>query len=71
MSQVIIDKIKSLSDQYFEEVRGIRHHLHMNPELSYVEQETGKYICKQLDSWGIEYQYPVADNGIVAILHGS
>lgn len=71
MSQVIIDRIKSLSDQYFEEIRGIRHHLHMNPELSYVEQETGKYICKQLDSWGIEYQYPVADNGIVALLHGS
>lgn len=71
MSQGLIDKIKSLSNEYFEEIRGIRHHLHMNPELSYVEHETGKYICKQLDTWGIEYNYPVADNGIVALLHGS
>ncbi|MDA9773980.1 M20 family metallopeptidase [Saprospiraceae bacterium] len=66
----MIDKIKSLSSEFFEEIRSIRRHIHMNPELSFQEVETGKYICQILDNWGIEYQYPVAENGIIALVKG-
>ena len=67
----MIQKIKALSEQYYEEIRSIRHHLHAHPELSYQEVETGKFICKKLDDWEIKYIYPVADNGIIAIIEGN
>lgn len=65
------EKVKALVDSYFEEIQGIRHHLHQYPELSYQEKETGKFICKTLDDWGIQYEYPVADNGCIAMIHGA
>ena len=65
------EKVKALSEAYFDEIVGIRRHIHMHPELSYQEVKTGKYICSKLDEWGIEYRYPVADNGIVALIHGA
>ena len=64
------DKIETLAKEYYEEVRGIRRHLHMHPELSYEEVETGKYIVSKLEEWGINYLYPVAGNGVVAIIEG-
>lgn len=67
----MIDKIKQLSQKYFNEIVSIRRHMHEHPELSYQEVKTGKYICSKLDEWGIEYQYPIADNGSIAILKGN
>ena len=66
----MIDKIKALSDNYWEEIRDIRRHLHMHPELSYQETETIDYIISQLISWGIEVQHPIADTGCIAIIKG-
>jgi len=63
-------KIQQLSKEYLEEIRVVRRHLHANPELSYQEVETGKYICAKLDEWGVSYEYPVAGNGIVALVAG-
>ena len=64
----MIDKIKHLSKKYFEEVVQIRRHLHKNPELSFQEHNTSKYIKKILDNWNILYEDNIAQNGIVAIL---
>jgi len=63
-------RIKELAKDYFEDVREVRRHLHMHPELSYQEVETGKYIVRKLEEWGIDYEYPVAGNGVVAVIEG-
>ena len=70
MSQ-LINKIKDLSDQYFEEIRDIRRHIHAHPELSFHEFETSKYISSKLDEWGIPYQNGFVKTGIVATISGS
>jgi amidohydrolase len=65
------DQIKSLSSEYFEEIRAIRHHLHKHPELSCEEFKTAEFICKKLDEYGITYVKGVAETGIVGIINGS
>ncbi len=62
--------IKEKAKQYFEKIQAVRHHLHMNPELSFQEVETGKYIAGVLDELGIEYTDGWCENGIVAMVKG-
>tara|TARA_B100001564_G_C20659657_1_gene680937 strand:- start:1241 stop:2410 length:1170 start_codon:yes stop_codon:yes gene_type:complete len=64
----MIEKIKYLSKKYFEEIVEIRRHLHKNPELSFKEYNTSRYIKKILDDWNIVFEDNIAGNGIVAIL---
>ncbi|MCB0594530.1 MAG: amidohydrolase [Lewinellaceae bacterium] len=64
------DKIQKLANTYHQDVIGIRRHLHQNPELSYEEVETGKYISQQLQEYGIPHQHGVADNGVVGLIEG-
>jgi len=63
-------QIHQLADTFYPEVVTIRRHLHMHPELSYEETETGKYVARQLEMLGIPYQHGVADNGVVALIQG-
>lgn len=62
--------IKEKAGQYFEKIQSIRHHLHKNPELSFQEFETGKYIAGALDNIGVEYTDGWCGTGIVAIIKG-
>ncbi|MCB9296139.1 MAG: amidohydrolase [Lewinellaceae bacterium] len=64
------DKIQRLAHAYHQDVIGIRRHLHQNPELSYEEVETGKYISERLHEYGIPHQHGVADNGVVGLIKG-
>lgn len=48
----------------------IRRRLHQHPELGTLEYETGAIIREYLEEWGIPYQYPCADTGIVALVTG-
>ncbi len=66
----MITKIKTLSAQYLAEIIAIRRHLHANPELSYKEVETGRYIAVQLAAMGIAYMHGVAENGVVGLIYG-
>lgn len=66
----MIDTIKKLAEEYWEEIRDIRRHIHQNPELSFQEHETIQFIVSTLRNWGIEVQYPIADTGCIAIIHG-
>jgi|TARA_R110000737_G_scaffold353481_1_gene405965 amidohydrolase len=70
MKSEIIDKIEQLSESYFSEVNAIREHLHENPELSFQEFNTMKYVSDRLTEWGIEHQTGIADTGIVAFIRG-
>jgi len=63
-------KIKELAKQQLEETISIRRHLHQNPELSYQEHNTAKYVAQQLKAIGIEPKTGVADTGITAVIEG-
>ena len=47
---------------------GLRRDLHKCPELLYDLKETSAYVRKVLDGLHIPYQYPVAQEGIVATI---
>ena len=65
------ENIQGLATEIFDEIRGIRQHIHANPELSYKEFETAKYVSSVLNDWGIEHKTGVADTGIVATIKGN
>jgi hippurate hydrolase len=63
------DKIKKLAKEYSAEFITIRHHLHANPELSYQEFETSKFIQGKLGEFGIPYEVK-ATTGVVGLIKG-
>ena len=66
---MIQETIKGLASSYFEEYRSIRHHLHANPELSFKEFETSKFVQAQLSKLGIPFT-TMGTTGVVALLQG-
>lgn len=64
------EQIKLLVDKHFKEIIAIRRHLHANPELSFEEFETSKYICEFLDKNNIPYKAGFVKTGIVAHIKG-
>ena len=67
---VLLEKIKALSEQYSSEVIESRRHLHANPELSYQEYNTAKFVAEKLRSFGISVKEGVAATGLVAEIEG-
>jgi amidohydrolase len=65
----LLEKIKSLSQGYSKEVVDFRRHLHANPELSYQEFNTAKFVAQTLRSFGIE-PTEVATTGLIAEIKG-
>lgn len=63
------DKIKSLASEIFSEVVAKRQHLHANPELSFEEYETSKYVKQQLTALGIPF-IDIANTGVLATITG-
>ncbi|RYF99766.1 MAG: M20/M25/M40 family metallo-hydrolase, partial [Chitinophagaceae bacterium] len=66
---MLSQKIKELAAKYSQEFIGVRHHLHANPELSYKEYKTSKFVQEKLKSIGIPFQI-MADTGVVGIIEG-
>jgi amidohydrolase len=63
------EKIKHLAKQYAADNIAIRHHLHANPELSYQEFQTSKFVQQQLTNTGIPFEV-MAGTGVVGVLKG-
>jgi hippurate hydrolase len=63
------EDIKSLAKKYSPEFIKIRHHLHANPELSYQEYETSKFVQEKLTAFGIPFQIK-ATTGVVGLIEG-
>ncbi len=63
------ENIKKLTKNYAEEFIQIRHHLHANPELSYHEFETSKFVQNKLKGWGIDFKV-MATTGVIGIIKG-
>jgi hippurate hydrolase len=66
---MLLEKIKSLAAAGQEENIAIRRHLHANPELSYQEFETCKYLQAQLTKIGIPFSV-IATTGVLGIIEG-
>mgnify|MGYP000211945217 CR=1 FL=1 len=63
--------IQEKASEYFETTRKIRRNIHRNPELSFQEEKTGKYITEILDELEIPYTTGWAGHGVVAIIEGT
>ncbi|WP_235296838.1 M20 metallopeptidase family protein [Portibacter marinus] len=62
----LIDRIKTLNANYFDELIEIRHFLHAHPELSFEEKGTSDFISGKLTKYGIEHERDWGGHGIVA-----
>ncbi|HKC68873.1 MAG TPA: amidohydrolase, partial [Bacteroidia bacterium] len=62
--------IKQKAKHYFPYLVDVRRHLHTNPELSFKEIETSRYISTQLIKHRIEHQTGIVNTGIVALIKG-
>lgn len=67
----IKEKLYKNSDLFLKEITGIRRYLHRNPECSFEEKNTSKYIRELLDKWNITYTYPYVENGMLASIEGT
>jgi len=63
------EKIRSIAKQYAPLLTEIRRHLHANPELSFREFETCRFICDQLSKWNISFRN-MATTGVAALIEG-
>lgn len=63
------ETIRSLARKYAPEFIEVRHHLHANPELSYQEFETSKYVQGKLKEFGIPFEVK-ATTGVVGLIKG-
>jgi len=66
---MLLEKIKSLAAQGQAENIAMRRHLHANPELSYQEFETCKFVQAQLTKIGIPFTV-IATTGVLGIIEG-
>lgn len=63
-------RIKQLASAYADDTVAIRRHIHANPELSYEEYETAKYVADQLRQMGLDPVEGVAETGVTAMIEG-
>lgn len=63
------EKIKTLASSYSDSFIEVRHHLHANPELSYEEFQTSRFIQQRLGEFGIPYKV-MAGTGVIGIIEG-
>jgi amidohydrolase len=64
------EKIQILAQAYLQNAIQTRRHLHQNPELSYQEFNTSRFVAEKLTELGIEHQHGVAVTGVVALIKG-
>ena len=67
MNTTLVNKLEAS----YEDMVTIRRYLHMNPEVSFHETNTAKYIQDFYSELGIPFQANVGGNGVVARVKGS
>ena len=64
------NRIQSLAKKYHSDIVSSRRHLHQNPELSFHEFETQKFVEQKLNEFGIADHRRMANTGVVALIKG-
>lgn len=67
----LLEKIKAKSKELSSQLIDIRRHLHANPELSFQEFETSKYIQAVLAKHNIKFETGFVKTGIIALIKGN
>lgn len=62
--------IEAFLAAHIQEFIQIRRQLHRLAELSTLEYNTGRYLTNLLSGWQIPFDYPIADTGLTATIHG-
>ncbi len=63
-------QVKQLVEQYKNDTLDMRRHIHANPELSFKEFNTVKYVQEKLESFGLTEFEPIANTGLIAYIKG-
>ncbi len=63
-------KIKQLAKEYAAETIANRRYLHTNPELSFQEYNTARFVAQKLKDLDLSPQEGIADTGVVALIEG-
>lgn len=66
---ILEEKVKALAKEYTSQVIANRHYLHQNPELSFHEYNTSKFVIQQLKDMGLNPEV-MANTGVVATIEG-
>jgi amidohydrolase len=64
------EHIQQLAKNNHSQIVAIRRHLHANPELSFHEFNTAKFIAKTLKEMGFTVQEGIANTGLVVLIKG-
>lgn len=70
MKADIFNIVREQAEELFLRVKAYREHIHANPELSYQEYETMKYVGNVLSNIGIEHSIGIGGTGVVGIIRG-
>ena len=68
--QIEFKHIQEFSDKIFDKVNDYREYLHRNPELSYKEFNTSKFVSEKLSDIGIDNSF-IGGTGVVGMIYGS
>lgn len=66
---MIHQKVKEAINQYSEELTALRRKLHSEPELSWQEENTTRFVCEYLENLGISYRR-TEPTGVIAEIKG-
>lgn len=66
----LINQIKSLAQQYLDEIIENRRHIHAHPELSFQEHQTMAFVAEKLKAYGLDPQEGIADTGLIVEITG-
>ena len=67
----IRERILAQASELKDEIIRLRRHFHMNPELSFSEDETSSFICRWLKKEGIDYETGMSGTAIIATIKGN
>ena len=67
----MIEEIKNIAQNNFPKIIEVRRYLHQNPELSFKEFNTSKYIQSILSEHNISFTNGHAETGIIATVEGN
>ena len=66
----ILKQIKLLSSKFHKDIISIRRYLHSNPELSFEEYNTSKYIASIIKKLNLKAKEGIAKTGLEVIIEG-
>jgi amidohydrolase len=66
------EHIKTLAEEYFEDIVHLRRYIHENPELSFHEYKTSALVKEKLREYGIDtITEGIAETGLLAVIEGT